>query len=150
MRQFLIIALALLVGCSPTPTAIPSPDLSVNNLTPMPTPENSYAPQPGDAKLQRGPALVEESGILTLESFPLQVQLALSGSLPDPCHQLRIQVHPPDETNEIAVEVYSVYDPNEICIQVIEAFSASVSLGSFPSGHYTVTVNGKAAGEFDA
>lgn len=150
MKRFLILALALLIGCSPTPTATPSPDLPVNNLTPMPTPENAYDPQPGDAKLQRGPALVEESGILTLESYPLQFQLAVSGTLPDPCHNLRILVHPPDDANDIAVEVYSVSDPDQICIQVVQPFNAIVSLGSFPSAHYTVTVNGEAAGEFDA
>jgi hypothetical protein len=59
-------------------------------------------------------------------------------------------VEEPDANNNIAVDVYSVVDPAVICIQVLQAFQASVNLGSFPSGHYTVTVNGELGGEFDA
>lgn len=148
MKRLLFLTLILLAGCGLF-SATPSPDTPVNDLTPSPG-GPPYAPQPGDDALHRGPAFVEATDILVLESFPLQFQLSLSGNLPTPCHELRIVVDEPDANNNIAVDVYSVVDPNAICIQVLQAFQASVNLGSFPAGHYTVTVNGGAAGEFDA
>jgi hypothetical protein len=147
MKRLFPLILTLLAGCSLF-SAAPSPDTPVNNLTPAP--ESPYAPQPGDDALQRGNAFVEATDILVLESFPLQFQLSLSGNLPTPCHELRIVVAEPDANANIAVDVYSVVDPSLICIQVLKAFQASINLGSFPTGHYTVTVNGEAAGEFDA
>ena len=137
------------LGCGPPqPTA--DADQPVNNLTPMPTTTDPYAPQPGDSDLQKGNAFVEEAGVLVLESFPPQFQLHVSGNLPDPCHELRIAIGQPDTAKYIAVQVYSVVDPAMICIQVLKPFSANANLGTYPPGHYTVTVNGETAGEFDA
>ena len=157
MRRLMTLTLLLLVACSPFSATLPpgsaqapSPDTPVNNLTPLPPSQAPYAPQPGDDALQRGPAFVEATDLLVLESYPLQFNLSLSGELPTPCHELRIFVGEPDADNNIAVDVYSLVDPNAICIQVLQSFQASVNLGSFPTGHYTITVNGEAAGEFDA
>jgi hypothetical protein len=58
--------------------------------------------------------------------------------------------NPPDDQNQIQVEVYSVIDPEQMCIQVLEPLEANIGLGSFPSGHYTVFVNGEQVGEFDS
>jgi hypothetical protein len=149
MKRLMSLALVFLSACSLI-SQTPSPDTPVNNLTPVPPSDAPYEPQPGDAALTRGRAFVEATDILVLESFPLQFQLSLSGSLPTPCHELRIVVEEPDAQNNIEVDVYSVVDPNAICIQVLQPFEASVNLGSFPSGHYTVVINGEVAGEFDA
>jgi hypothetical protein len=149
MKRLLFLILIFLSACSSSPTP-PSPDTPVNNLTPLPLSDPPYEPQPGDDALTRGPAFVEATDILILESFPLQFQLSLSGNLPTPCNELRIVVDEPDANNIIAVEVYSVVDPNAICVQVLQPFQASVNLGSFPSGHYTITVNGEVKGELDA
>ena len=73
----------------------------------------------------------------------------LAGDLPTPCNQLRAKINPPDTENKIVVDVYSVVDPNQVCVQVLEPFEASIDLGAFPTGHYTVWVNGEMAGEFD-
>jgi hypothetical protein len=89
-------------------------------------------------------------GLLIFESFSDQISISLSGDLPTPCHQLRVQVNEPDENNKIDVDAYSVVDPDMICIQVLEPFQASIDLGTFPSGHYSVWVNGELAGEFDS
>ena len=134
------------------PTATPDLDEPVtgepgDESTPSPQP---WAPQPEDEDLDRGNAYVEGSDILILESFPVQIMLNLSGSLPTPCHQLRIVVAAPDAQNQIAVDVYSVVDPEQICTQNLAPFEANVPLGSFPSGDYTVLVNGEVVGEFTA
>jgi hypothetical protein len=85
-----------------------------------------------------------------MESFPIQVAMILRGSLPTPCHNLRVAITSPDTDNNVNLVAYSVADPNEICAQVLQSFDASIPLGSFPPAHYTVSVNGERVGEFDA
>lgn len=106
-----------------------------------------WEPQPGDENLARGEAFIDQAEIVTLESFPPQFRLKLSGTLPTPCHQLRVVVSEPDAQERIDVEVYSVVDPNQACIQVVEPFEANIPIGSFTSGEYTVLVNGEQVGE---
>ena len=112
--------------------------------------QQPYAPQPGDAALTRGEVQLDSAEVLVMESFPVQIMLALSGSLPTPCNQLRVATNPPDNKNRILIEVYSVIETGQICVQVLEPFEANIGLGSFPAGHYTVWVNGEMVGEFDS
>lgn len=137
---------------APPASATPNPDEPVTGepgdpATPAPQP---WDPLPSDKSLERGPAYVEGVDVLVLESFPVQIVLNLSGSRPTPCHQLRVAVAAPDAQNQIAVEVYSVADPGQSCTQNLAPFEVSVPLGSFPSGDYTILVNGALAGEFTA
>jgi hypothetical protein len=90
---------------------------------------------------------IDSQDILVMESFPPQYKLSLSGSLPTPCHQLRVKVSEPDAQNRIVVEAYSLVDPEEVCIQVLEPFEANVPLGSFASGEYTVLLNNQEIGQ---
>ncbi len=126
------------------PTVIPT-----IGIPPVP-PRMPYAPQPGDERLSRGNVYIDSATLLLAESYPPQVFLVLSGSLPTPCHQLRVEVSAPDAQNRIRVEAYSRVDPNVICVQVLKAFEASIRLGSYASGHYTVWLNGRRVGEFDS
>lgn len=116
-----------------------------------PPDDDLYAPQPGDAQLLRGNVYLDSAQLLVLESYPPQVRLALAGNLPDPCHQLRVQVAEPDAENRILVDVYSVADPSAVCIQMLQPFTVSVPLpvSGLAAGHYTVWVNGEKIGEFD-
>jgi hypothetical protein len=138
----------------PTEPPTPTPDLDEpvtgepdGEVTPSPQP---WVPLPEDEDLDRGNAFVETSDLLILESFPVQIMLNLAGSLPTPCHQLRLVVAEPDDQNQIAVDVYSLVDPEQVCTQNLAPFEANVPLGSFPSGDYTVLVNGEVIGEFTA
>lgn len=160
----LTILITLLAACAPS---APEPGVSVTPEPglPRPTdeepmiptnppvhipPEHGYIPEEGDGNLSKGNIFIDSAEILILESYPVQIVLSLQGNLPTPCHQLRVDAQAPDEQNRIYVEAYSVSDPNAICIQVLKPFDASTPLGSFPSGHYTVWVNGEKVGEFDA
>jgi hypothetical protein len=153
--MMLLLSLLLLAACEVpefsggAPATPPAP--STSSSSPAPS-GNPYDPQPGDNLLQRGDFYLDEQGtsIIVMESFPLQFMLNLKGSLPTPCNEARIVVHPPDAANKIVVEAYTVIDPNEMCIQVIEEFEANIRLGSFPQGHYTVWVNETMIGEIDA
>ncbi|HSL43637.1 MAG TPA: hypothetical protein VK897_09410 [Anaerolineales bacterium] len=157
MRALLLITMLLVVtACTALPgTATLPPDTAVTSppINNMPTNEpqpDPFAPQPGDAPLTRGEAFLNEASLLIRESYPPQIALSLSGDLPTPCHELRVAVGAPDQENKIMVDVYSVVDPNTVCTQVIEPFEAQIELGTFPTGHYTVWVNGELAGEFDS
>ena len=151
--QLLLLLLLFVAACTPETT--PDPDSAVTSppVDSMPTNErvtNPFAPQPGDADLTRGNAYLDEASLIIRESFPPQISVTLVGNLPTPCNQLRVAVSAPDSENKINVEVYSVTDPNQVCIEVLEPFEEQIDLGTFPTGHYSVWVNGALAGEFDS
>jgi hypothetical protein len=156
--SILLIVLAVLVACAPAQTTPPSDATSIQNATPAQdaTPAQGgglapiYTPRAGDDALQRGNAYIDSADILTMESYPLQFAVMLKGNLPTPCHELRVAYNQPDTENKIGLEVYSVADPNAVCAQMLQPFEQNIPLGSFPAGHYTVWVNGKQVGEFDA
>ena len=118
--------------------------------TEMPMSENQFSPKPGDGALDRGNLYIETADLLTMESFPLQFALQLTGNLPTPCNQLRLKVSPPDADKRIDIEAYTVIDPGMMCTQVLKPFEANLPLGSFPAGHYTLWLNGEKISEFDA
>lgn len=147
-RIFLtLLALILLAACKP---AASSPDAPVDSGSSPNGSQPSYAPRPGDERLTRGNAFDLTAELLAAESFPVQYFLLLKGSLPTPCHELRVVVHEPDAGNKINVDVYSVTDPDKMCVEVIQPFERNIPLGSFPAGHYTVRVNGETMAGFDA
>jgi hypothetical protein len=148
----------LLTACSnPLGEPYPAPgEANQPSSSPVvPAPGQPYPapwdPVAGDSNLSRGEAAITEKEIQVDPSDPSQYSLFLSGTLPTPCHQLRVTVSKPDEKNQIYVEAYSVVDPSEICIQVLESFEENIPLGSFPGGSqitYTVFVNGQSIGQF--
>ncbi len=151
----LFLALFTLMACSPiierpsTPVSTKSATTasSTNTIEPMEIPSLAV---PENPKFVRGNIFIQEFGLMIRESYPPQISLNLSGNLPTPCHQFRADVSKPDTENKINVDVYTVVDPNMMCIQVLKEFSESINLGTYPSGHYTVLVNGQSVGEFDS
>ena len=106
------------------------------------------APSATEPSLSRGDAFITSQELLVKESYPLQVSLHLTGSLPTPCHQLKVEVSEPDADNIIVVDAYSLVDPNEMCIQVLKAFDETIPLDSYGDGTYTVVLNGAEVGSF--
>lgn len=150
----LLLVILLVVSCAPQAQPTPDPDTPVtsppgDDVSTNEPVLNPFAPQSGDENLTRGNVYINEASLIIRESFPPQISLTLAGELPTPCNQLRAEIHPPDPQNKILADVYSVVDPNQVCVQVLEPFDASIDLGTFPTGHYTVWVNGQMAGEFD-
>lgn len=136
------------VQSEPSPTSLDTPVSSDRPYIPRPP---AWEPQPGDEQLKRAEVFVEQFDFQVMESFPPQYRLSLQGSLPTPCHKLRIRIHPPDAQKRILVEVYALVnpDPNLVCIQVLEPFSATLALEVQESGHYTVWINDQQIAEFD-
>jgi hypothetical protein len=136
-----------LVGCSLIPPGIQPTSTLVPSIPP-----SGYEPQPDDDKLTRDQVFLEmeNSQVVISESLPAQVSLILNGNLSDPCHQLRVVVIPNNSKKTINLVVYSIYNPKVACITVLKPFSATIPLGSYAGGHYTVYVNGQLLGGFDA
>lgn len=152
--QTVFLLMCFLVACASQPEATTGPDTPVTSppgdqILPSQPSINPFFPKPEDQSLRRGNAYLDEASLAIRESFPPQVSLSLKGNLPTPCHQLRVAVSAPDAENKIAADVYSIIDPNQACIEVLAPFEEYIDLGTFPTGHYTVWVNGEMAGEFD-
>jgi hypothetical protein len=134
------------------PTANPASEVyPAPGATAVQNPASDYAPAPGDEKMTPGNAFVtiSASSVAVSGSTPGQVTLQLRGTLPNPCYHLRIDPAQPDDQKQIQVKVYSVVEPDKMCTDVIEEFDVEYALGSFPSGHYMVYINGEYLGEFD-
>jgi hypothetical protein len=155
MKYRILWIILLLVACAPQPQATSDPDTAVTSPPGaiMPTNEsnlNPFAPQTGDKNLIRADIYLDEASLVIRESYPPQVSLSIVGNLPTPCHQLRVKIAEPDQENKISIEAYSLMDPNKVCVEVLEPFQEYIDLGTFRSGHYSVWVNDKLAGEFDS
>jgi len=110
---------------------------------------SSATPAPPGSERVRGPAYVDRSDVLMLESFPVQVRLHVTGTLPTPCHEPLWEVTGPDEEARILVDLYSESDPGLACIQVLEPFDVSIPLGSYSEVSFTVWLNGQQVGEIE-
>lgn len=153
--RILLLFLMFAAACAPLPGNTAGPDTAVTSPPEdaMPTNEphaNPFSPKPGDKNLTRGNVFINEASLVIRESYPPQVSLSIGGDLPTPCHQLRVEITSPDQENKIMVEAYSVVNPDMACTQVIKPFQEYIDIGTFPSGHYSVWVNGERAGEFDS
>lgn len=149
MKKIFIFLISLVFLCSACGTN-PNEPVSSDSSSPNDTTQSEYLPKPEDAMLLRSEAYIDSNDLLTLESFPLQFMLNVKGNVPTPCNELRVLVNPPDTENKIYVDVYSVISPDKVCVQTLTPFEVNVSLGSFPTGHYILFVNGSKVTEFDS
>ncbi len=145
----LLLLLGALAACSPVsapaPTALPSPTA----LPALPQEaRNPYAPQEADYLLDRAEVFITSADLVLRHGDGAQVALALTGSLPTPCHQLRVRIPPPAANGDVLVEVYSVYKSGQACTQVLKNFSATIELGIYPPGQYQLYINGQYLGNF--
>ena len=108
-----------------------------------------FAAACGPAGPAKGNVYLDSTEIVLRESYPVQAALVIRGSLPTPCHELKVEVSPPDDQSRILVSVYSVSDPNQVCIQVLEPFEETAELGLFTQGTFSVWVNGESVGEIE-
>lgn len=120
--------------------------------TPIFRGENPYAPQSGDEDMQRDQVIIDSSSMSLAKSMPPQVMLQFAYFPPTTCHELRVEVSAPDAQNQINVTAYSVVKKDQACILIalVTPLDASLNLGSFPSGHYSLLLNDVVVGEFDS
>ena len=137
-------AVLLLVSCAgnePEPTALVA-------ATSEPTPDipPTFTPEPEPTPLTEplfGLATVESVQILTLESFPVQINVQVRGTLPNDCTEIEGIVSQSDGSHfEIAIT--TVQQPGEPCTAEALPFEEMVPLAvaGLDAGTYSVTVNG--------
>ena len=146
MRPFrlmlsLMLVPALLTACGPKAAERPVFDGN-----------NPYAPQPGDSDLMVGDITVDSASVVQAESQPPQVMVNFAYFQPTPCYQLRVEVSGPEAQNQISLKAYALAEKEKPCTLMALAtpLQASLNLGGLPKGHYTVVLNGKQIGGFDA
>ena len=133
---------ALFTACSPTATP-GTPAVRINN---------PYAVQPGDGGMMRGELRIDSAGLNVAESNPPQVILNFAYFQPTPCYSLRVEVSQPDAQGRINVSAYAVAAKDKPCslMALATPLQASLDLGSYPKGHYSVWLNGAKVDEFDS
>jgi inhibitor of cysteine peptidase len=132
-----LVSLALLLsGCTLTDLLAPAEgDGDAGSGAPPPT-EAPAGP------VESGLLQVGSVEVLILESFPVQVNVVVRGTLSDACTELG-EIAQARSDNAIEVTITTVRDPLAICAQVLAPVEVTISLtGDFPPGEYTVTVNG--------
>lgn len=146
-RVVFILPILIFTSC----IALPAPQPTAATAFPVRivVEENPYRPQSKDVSLKLAGALVTNTGLIErFDLDPFRVELKVSGSLPSVCNDLRIDVAPPNENYQIFVEVYSLINPDIECDNVFQQFEASLLLGVYSNGRYTVWVNEGFAGDF--
>lgn len=110
------------------------------NLT-QPTTAPGHTPPPTPVE-ETGKAVIEAIDIQILESFPVQVQAAVSGYLPDVCTSIaRVNLTRQDFT--FRVQIVTSRQPNTGCALQITPFTQVVPLEmrGLPAGQYQVVGN---------
>ncbi|WP_410508207.1 protease inhibitor I42 family protein [Methanosarcina hadiensis] len=90
-----------------------------------------------------GMANVESIDILTLESFPVQINVIAEGYLPDGCTEID-KINTEKEGNNFNITITTKRPKDAICTQAIESFRETIPLEvqGLSAGNYTVNVNG--------
>ena len=148
MKFFRLLVLAsLITACIPAATMEPTATAYAPfRITPE---DNPYAPQTGDLGMTIGGVTL--TSISLSERFdldPIRVVIRFQGSMPSVCNELRIEVNLPDEQARIFMDVYSLVNPDIECDNVFQQFEASILLGTYSSGRYTIWINDGLVGDF--
>ena len=137
----LLLAAALSTACNsqqPEATAVPTPivDAAATETAVPPTATPLTEPV-------FGLATVESVQVLTLESFPVQINVLARGVLPNGCTTINDIVSQRDGT-AFTVAVTTVQEPDQVCTQATVPFEETIALDvvDLPAGTYTVNVNG--------
>lgn len=90
-----------------------------------------------------GTANVESIQIVTLESFPAQIQVIAKGYLPDGCTEID-GIKNESEGNVFNITISTKRPIDAICTQAIKSFTETIPLEvrGLKAGNYTVNVNG--------
>lgn len=99
--------------------------------------QNPYSAQAADAQMTRAPFFVESLKLAGRSGEAWR--LVIAGSLPSPCHQLRLRIPAqPDAAGLLRIDAWSVADPKQMCGQMLQPATAEVLV---PGGALRVAVN---------
>jgi hypothetical protein len=139
----LISAVLMLSACGgnePEPTAEPVAVEPTQEIPPTFTPEPEPTPL---TEPVFGLAMVESIQLLTLESFPVQINIRVRGVLPNGCTEID-DIITQTEGTHFDVAITTVQEPDVVCTEAVVPYEEMVPLDvdGLDAGTYTVTVNG--------
>ena len=108
-------------------------------------PSNDIPPQPAktdDGEYIYGTAVVENIDILTLESFPVQINVITKGYLPDGCTEIG-DITKSKDGNTFVVNIETIRPADVMCTQAIVPYEEVIPLDVYgiKAGTYSVVVN---------
>ncbi|MEA5467757.1 hypothetical protein [Spirulina sp. 06S082] len=113
-----------------------------STATENPASVQSSSQDTSNSALRQIPAIVKTVEVDVLESEPLQLSLKVTGNFQDGCKTALKKEQKQDGT-QINVALYRELPTDTICPTVITPFQETILLeGDFPSGTYTIDVNG--------
>lgn len=146
MKRWLFVALMVFtliaaVGCAVgAGSGTPEPDRPVSSDEPQPQPQRD---EDEGVVYQYGVAAVDEIDIRLVESFPVQVNVAARGNLPDGCTEIdEAQVR--REGNLFRVTLTTRRPADQMCTEALVPYEYVFPLDveGLRAGEYTVDVNG--------
>lgn len=142
LLALLFVALLTLAACSGAPME-PLPPAATTPADETVVPPGSDVPP---ANVITGTAAVDSLQILYLESFPVQIQVEVSGQLPDGCTQLDEPVIK-QEGNLFQVELSTWRQADMMCTLALVPYTTAIALpvNGLAAGTYEVNVNGMTA-----
>ncbi len=150
MKTTALLCCAFLLGaCTAQPTPVPIPTATESLPFVIKQEDNPYALRPEDTGRKRSEVMLTSTNLSERADLtPVQNELHVLGSMPRTCSELRIVVNPPNNAYQIYIEIYSITDPNLKCEYVFQQFNATVLLGVYSAGRYTIWVNDGYVGDF--
>jgi hypothetical protein len=138
----IILAALLFTACTPGVTATATFDPA----------SNPFAPQDGDSAMQQNEIHIYSASLSYDPTQSPDVYLFFQYYQVTACDQLRVVVNEPDSKDQIILRAYSIAEKDKPCTTLTkrDPLPASIILGSYPKGHYSVYVNGTLAGTFDS
>ena len=86
---------------------------------------------------------IESVELVQAESWPVQIRMELSGTLPSACHSLEYAVILPGTDGVVEVEAHAKLERESVCEQQAEPFRQAIGLGSYTEGDFQVMLNGE-------
>lgn len=121
------------------PTVMYTVDVNgtTTQFTTGPAPEPTAVP--GGSVSQ--PIIIDSVNALLLESYPVQIHLSVTGSIPDGC-DYPVQIQQIRSGNTVTVNIFRMVDPAALCPMIARTFEQTIPLdGGFETGTYTIIVN---------
>jgi hypothetical protein len=128
---------------APDPGSTTTPDTTVPDFQGQ-MPEDSLPP----LGWMEGPYFVDGADLVIMESFPIQVRLDVTGTVPTPCNDPFWRIT--DDGSTLSVELFTATAPDIACSQVIDERNVQIPLGSWAGESRTVELNGEVVGEFES
>lgn len=130
------------LGCTENPDNVPTQDTENGNVTEPVTINDSE-------QYMIGTAVVENVEILTLESFPVQINAVAKGYLPDGCTEIdENNIETKYDQNIFDISIKTIRPVDAVCTEAIVPFEETIALDVYglKKGNYTVNINGVSAG----